>query len=508
MNHVIKRFMVLALLFSLVQPSLTFAEQDKSSANGQATVLDRFTSQESGSDKKDAGTPPEWTPTDCGCEPIPTSFQLFALYPARAITKETPINFATWSRIEYASLSPDAYGTLPSWNEPSNEHMNDLPHRYARQVDVMISKNTWLTFDREDPGALDLTSSQITQTLTDNIVKLVSRYGFDGVTIDFDFSRPMGVLKEKNGELQQARAEKLAQEVVQETSQGVYQLERRLFHLKRSYIAFIQQLHKALKEKNGAYRLHVTLGDYGAVVLEKDGVSTTIPTRLFTKQEMELLAESVDFVLFIPNLKESTGQWGKAMGAVDEAFQDYRYGEDSQIFKKLVIVLDANERGADDKDIVGEEFKTIDSNRFGGIGIWAPNQNVEKLVTQKASEIVQGEEDYVVTFASKVLPKAPCTVVCLHRSFVIPLLAGLTVVYAGGGILSVFLAELRRVCRTYLVYVLAGGVLIILLFLSLVFCVPSLWEGIQTQLVISLLVLLGGYFMKSTLDKKRAANYP
>jgi hypothetical protein len=91
---------------------------------------------------------------------------------------------------------------------------------------------------------------------------------------------------------------------------------------------------------------------------------------------------------------------------------------------------------------------------------------------------------------------------------VIPPLAGLAFVYVGGGILSVFLAELRRLYRTYLVYVLAGGIIIILLFLSLVFCVPSLWEGIQTQVVLALLILLGGYFVKSTVDKKRAANYP
>jgi hypothetical protein len=508
MKHAAARFLALVLLLSSVPLSLTFGEQPKPSPNGQATVLDRFTSQEGGANTKEARISPEWTPTDCGCEPVPTSFQLFGLFPFQAITKETPINFAMWSRIEYASVSPDAYGTLPSWNQPNHERMNDLPHRYGRQVDVVISQNTWLTFNHEDPDALDLTSSQITQTLTDNIVNLVSRYEFDGVTIDFDFSRPLGVLKEKNGELQQARAQKLTQELVEETSRDVHQLERRLVHLKHSYLSFIQQLHKALKEKNETYRLHLTLGDYGAVVLEKDGVSTTIPSRLFTKQEMELLAESVDFLLFIPNVKESTGQWGKAMGAVDEAFQDYRYGEDSQIFKKLVIILDANERGADDKEIVGEEFKSIDSNRFGGVGIWAPNQNVEKVVRQKANEIVQREEDYVITFASEVLPKAPCTVVCLHRAFVIPLLAGLAFVYVGGGILSVFLAELRRLYRTYLVYVLAGGVLIILLFLSLVLCVPSLWEGIQTQVVLALLMLLGGYFVKSTVDKKRAANYP
>jgi len=398
----------------------------------------------------------DWGAADCGCVPELDSFRTYGLYPLWAKPEEGQINFESWSRVGYFALSPDEAGNIqpPSgWTDKQGKHKRAyaVPHRYGTKVDIVISNNKWAGYDSK---GLTLTKSYVLLNLVDNIVDLVSAYGFDGVTIDFDFAALPGDNE-----------------------------------FKKSYIFFIKKLFKTLKAQNERYALNVTLGYYKGL------------QRQFTKEELGELEKSVDLLLFVPNTDE--GKKMHVMKRYDDYFKDYKYGELTAIERKLVFVLDTNAAALD------KELPDIRSERFGGVGVWMPNQPIEKLLAKKVADVaLLQDQDYVERVALMALPGPFCNVVCPNRAILVGLGTVLIVVYAGAFVLSFFSPVVASVVNEHFLYVLGGVLVIVLLFLSLVSCVPLWSNGWQTELTGLLLVLLGGYAIKSVTDKKREANYP
>ncbi len=119
--------------------------------------------------------------------------QQFKAYGFYTLTEnQGEVNFGIYSRIQYYSLTPNDVGniTVPTdWDKapPTKE-----AHKHGAKVDLVISSNQ---FDLGDgrPGELRLTKSYVLLNMTDEIVDLVNKYNFDGVTIDFRLPKNSGI---------------------------------------------------------------------------------------------------------------------------------------------------------------------------------------------------------------------------------------------------------------------------------------------------------------------------
>lgn len=462
---------------SQAQPDGTSTVGGRQPASTES-LRDRFTSLINNTDTFDKDEL-AWEAADCGCVPALSSFETYGFYPFWARNDVGKVNFDMWSRIGYYALTPNETGHIEppkGWGIGQGKKQAALfPHRYGTKVDLVIRNKIWAQKD-DEPGLL-LNAGYVQQELVDNIVALVSGFGFDGVTIDFDFSdyviaTPAGP-KDKKMEAKERKNRKYI----------------------RSYIVFIKELNKALKAQNKDYRLHVVLEYYPVAIIDK------LP-RPFNKQELGVLADTVDLLLFVPSLEGETKN--QAMKQYDDYFVEYEYGEAAAaIEKKLVFMLDTTDTA------LKNELADIRGDRFGGVGGWMPHTQSATLIGQKLKEAAgMPSQDYVARLASTVIPGPFCKLVCPNRFIIGGVAVTLIVVYAGVFLVSFFSPVVVRVVNAHLRSVLAGVLVIVLLFLSLVSCVPQWWEGWQAELTSLLLVSLGGYAIKSVMDKRREANYP
>jgi hypothetical protein len=273
----------------------------------------------------------------------------------------------------------------------------------------------------------------------------------------------------------------------------------------QNYVLFTRQLNKALKAQDPNARLHLVLS------YQKDlerGLQQTSqntdnaePARLFTKNEMDELASSVDLLLFVPNLAGATTV--QAMKQYDTYFADYGYGEVAKIESKLVFMLDTDDAA------FANELDDIRSNRFGGVGGWMLHKQIETLIGMKFTDaVLLQNRDYVDRLDSDIRPGPLCKLICPNRGILIGLVILLLALYMGAYLLSLFSPVVATLAKKYLLYVVGGAFLILAVIVALLLCVPSWTEWRKTEVIVLIMVLLGGYAAKTSIDKRRQANYP
>lgn len=409
----------------------------------------------------------DWGDPDCGCTPWLKSFLTYGLYPLWAKNEEGPVNFERWTRVGYFALTPDNEGNIHpprQWTDRAGERKqaNRIPQRFGTALDLVISNNRWAVQSVASEG-LALTKSYVMLGLVDDVVEAVKTYGFNGVTIDFDLATLRG-----NNEV--------------------------FYNYKRAYIAFIRNLRKALQAEQRGYGLHITLGYYPGLTDQE-----------FTKTEVEELADSVDLILFMPSLTPNNGKKQRGMERYDDYFKDFSYGDLLQIEKKVVFIFHSSSIA------LNLEMEDVNSKRFGGIGIWAPNQRSEKAITLHVHDDIGVQGTDIV---ERTLQSAPsgsfCKLVCPNRTIIVALMLPGVFIHIGGYLLWAFMPGvwLRHMVKTYRLYVFASALVLVLMFLSLGYCVPLRWPGLQAAVFLALLMLMGLWILKKYLNKKREAEYP
>lgn len=420
-----------------------------------------------------------WDAADCGCVPALTTFETYGFYPFWNKKDVGPVNFGIWSRIGYYALTPDEAGHVQApagWMASHGRKAAAVPQRYGTKVDLVISNDKWAVNTEAGQG-LPLTTNYVLMELVDNVVGLVSGFGFDGATIDFDFSAV--VQPRPYGQRESRKIEKTKRQYVQ------------------SYLLFMKQLRKGLKEQNPELRLHAVLH------YVKDAKGEHIP--FFTRSELRELIDSVDLLLFLPQLTPSLDEptQVQAMKQYDEYFAEYTYGESAVIEKKLVFVLDAEGQALD------MELADIRSDRFRGVGGWMLRKGIDLKMTRKwADPVFAQDRGYVDRFDSNVLPSPFCTLVCPNRSIFIAVIVALMTMYVGAFFLSFFSPVVETLVNTYRREVIGGGLVIVVLVGSLFFCVPQWSMGWATELTLVFLLLVGAYALYLMQVKKREVNYP
>ena len=417
-----------------------------------------------------------WDAADCGCVPALLTVETYGFYPFWDKKDVGPLNFGIWSRIGYYALTPDEAGHVQApagWmGSHGNKKAAPIPHRYGTKVDLVIRNNKWAALSSEDGKGLALDTTYVLLELMDNVVGLVSGFGFDGVTIDFDFSN---FVKRFN-----------------ETKERKYERSRK--HYVQSYLLFLKQLSKALKEQNSEIRLHA--------VLQYDKDTNGKLLQSFTPSELRELSDSVDLLLFIPQFSPSLDRL-QAMEQYDDYFKEYSYGEAVAIEKKLVFVLDTEDAALE------KELADIRSDRFGGVGGWLPRKAIDAEITGKwADPVFAQSRGYVERLDSDILPGPFCKVVCPNRSILVAVIVALIATYVGAFLLSFFSPVVEKVVNAYFREVIVGALVIVFLIGSLFFCVPQWSMGWATELTVLFLLAVGGYAFNLMRTKKRETNYP
>ena len=417
-----------------------------------------------------------WDAADCGCVPALSTVETYGFYPFWEKKAVGPVNFGIWSRIGYYALTPDEAGHVQvptGWmGSHGAKKAASVPHRYGTKVDVVIRNNKWAALSAEDEKGLALDTTYVPLKLMDNVVDLVSGFGFDGVTIDFDFS---DFVRKFN-----------------ETKERKYQRFRKQYV--QSYLLFMKQLSKALKAQNSELRLHA--------VLQYDKDPSGKLLRSFTASELKELSDSVDLFLFIPQVSPSR-ESVQAMEQYDDYFGEFSYGEAAAIEKKLVFVLDTEEA------VLEKELADIRSDRFGGVGGWLPRKAIDAEITTKwADPVFVQSRGYVERLIPDVFPSPFCKLVCPNRSLFVAVIVALMAVYGGAFLLSFFSPIVEKVVTKHFRTVLLGALVIVVLIGSLVFCVPQWSMGWATELTLLFLLVVGGYAFSLMRIKKREANYP
>lgn len=232
---------------------------------------------------------PIWQPTDCGCTPDP-QLQVYAFFPLGKQAAPAQVNFDLVSRIAYFSLSPDAAGNIEIPKEWDTKAYMNVAERYAADVDLVISKNTWCGKNGDcAPGAMEFDKSYVLQNLIDEIVDTVKAVGAQGVTIDFA---------------------KLPHEF------------RDVYHF------FITRLGKRLQQEQEDYQLNVVLHD----IAELESLFTV-------KTAANELGDSRDSVDYFMIGWPEGGEEDEAINKTNSAF--WKSGISR---KKAIIVLDASDK--------------------------------------------------------------------------------------------------------------------------------------------------------------------
>lgn len=162
---------------------------------------------------------------------------------------------------------------------------------------------------------------------------------------------------------------------------------------------------------------------------------------------------------------------------------------------------------ASDKEF-SVKYDLILKRNFGGVGIWdVAHADDAWNTTIMAGFAQQQNVDYVNQALQKILPASFCKFICPNRDII----SGVLSIVAGSYIIIILSAmvffELRDFLRKYILYVIGFGLTIVVVFISIVICVPF-WRGYQTEITLLLMLSGLGYFLKSNADKKREANYP
>lgn len=408
-----------------------------------------------------------WGDPDCGCTPWLKSFLTYGLYPVWGKNEEGPVNFERWTRVGYFALTPDKEGHLHpprQWTKKNGKRKQaDLvPQRFGTALDLVISNNKWDFEGKTMPG-LALPKIYAQFGLVDNIVDIVKTYGFNGVTIDFDIAPLLG-----------------RKEV--------------LHDYKHAYISFIRNLRKALQAEQRGYGLHIMLGYYPGFT-----------DQIFAKPDLEELADFVDLILFMPNLSPTTEKTPRGMERYDDYFKGLSYSDLAQFEKKVVFIFQSLSTA------LNQEMEDVNSNRFGGVGLWAPNQQSGTAIAQHVQDDVGVQGTDIVERTLQSAPSSAfCKLVCPNRAVIGTVMSLGILSYGVGYLLWTFLPGvwLRRTIKAYRLAVGAGAVVLFLMFLSLGYCVPVRWPGFQGAAVLTMLTLMALWILKKYFDKKREAGYP
>lgn len=395
---------------------------------------------------------PLWEATDCGCVPD-SSMQTYGFFRIDGQVAPAKINFEALSRVAYFSLSPDAVGNIEvpeAWN---GKNFTQVAHRYATDVDLVISQHKWCSESSKTAclhDALELDKSYVLQNLIDEIVEATKAVEADGVTIDFS-----GIPSELNN----------------------------------AYHFFIKRLSKRLQQEDVEYRLNVIVENVAEL------------ERLFNKKDiLDGLSDSKDYVnLFIIGWPNGSDQ-AEVVNQLDNAF--WKSGIESN---QALVMLDASDQEFSVK------YDLILKRNFGGVGIWdlahADNAWNATVMVGFAQEARQQDVDYVNQALQKVLPASFCKFICPNRDIISGVLSIVAGIYIIIILSAIVFFELRDFLKKYILYVIGLGLTIVVVFISIVICVPF-WRGYQTEITL-LLILSGlGYFLKINADKKREANYP
>lgn len=408
-----------------------------------------------------------WGDPDCGCTPWLKSFVTYGLYPVWAKDEEGPVNFERWTRVGYFALTPDKEGHLhppKQWTKKSGKHKqaDRVPHRFGTALDLVISTNRWDITGGETPG-LALHKTYALVGLVDDIVEIVKTYGFNGVTIDFDIAPLRG-----------------RQEV--------------LHDYKHAYISFIRHLRKALQAERREYGLHIMLGYYPGFA-----------EQIFAKPDLEELAHFVDLIVFMPNLSPNNEKAQRGLERYDDYFKGFSYGDLAQFEKKVVFLFQSESKA------LTQEMENVNSNRFGGVGMWAPIQQSEQAIAQYVQNDIGAQG---MDLVERTLQSAPssafCKLICPNRVLIGTLMSMGILIYSLGYLSWAFLPGvwLRRTTKTHRLFVGVGALIVLIMFLSLGYCVPVRWPGFQGAAVLTLLMLMALWMLKTYFDKRREAEYP
>ena len=293
---------------------------------------------------------------------------------------------------------------------------------------------------------LELENPCVYKNLTDDIVQLLQNTDGNGVTIDFS------------------------------TIPG---------QMKSAYVLFITKLSEALTAGKANYNLNLVIPYFDK------------GEEYFSKSELEDLAASVDLFLVMHDQSESEEEGAKQQQLIN-LLSTYA---NANIRRKLVPVLDSGSEKFTD------HYTFIVDNEFGGIGVWTIGQGQEKKLELNSLFKPEVEKmDYIKQLQYNYLPSL-CKAVCPNRYLV---KTGTNILFGGYCIfllLCIFFWELDNILKKYLLVFLVFGFSILLLFQSLVLCVPQ-WSGNRTEMTIFLFLVVVGFFIKQHYDRKKENDYP
>lgn len=112
-------------------------------------------------------------------------FKAYGFYTLNDVASK--VNFGIYSRIQIYSLTPNDVGNITVPTEWDKAPPTKEAHKHGAKVDLVISNSNFDPGDggAENKGGLRLTKSYVLLNMTDEIVDLVNKHNFDGVTLDF-----------------------------------------------------------------------------------------------------------------------------------------------------------------------------------------------------------------------------------------------------------------------------------------------------------------------------------
>lgn len=121
---------------------------------------------------------------------LDTGFKVIGYYPDWVTTKHDRIQYDILTHIVYSFAIPDEDGTIKPLGNPENAKML-IKDAHENNIKILIGIGGWSYNDLplEPVFKLATDSREKIEILTDEIMKLVSEYGFDGVDIDWGHPR-------------------------------------------------------------------------------------------------------------------------------------------------------------------------------------------------------------------------------------------------------------------------------------------------------------------------------
>jgi hypothetical protein len=434
-----------------------------------------------------------WRGDDCGCAPKQTANQVYGIYPYwTAQAEPQPVDFSQLTRISYAGASLSASGeyVLPAhWNDQSRDFVSRA-HRHGTKVDLLIMRRDWQRLLRLS----DQQQEEFAERAATNAVALLdtplndafsrikpyvlpfwnsSQYLYDGITVFFDDSTVTDPVRFK------------------------VLLQR-----------FMQQLIEQLQRSGRSYALNIVVPDQrigrpGAfdVAELRNYIESAEPVK---RQVQD--SESLSFrgttditVRFLVLLSEPTSLNNKLLRARLDGTDELRGHARIEVLERIVpLLFHANGETVGPMDLQSAERLDNDFAyiqwQFGGVGLWP----LPIRTLGSGFDVIERLRQTYYPTSGLAPGEAVCRWICPNHEPLRLLLEVLLLTGAVSLALYFWSWPVRRLGRTYVLYLWIGAAITLLLALFLLRCDPDaveLREGNNLLYVLLALSVLAGAYI-------------